>query len=96
MEDAQSDCIVSQILEYMIELQGDVDRQNQEVQDLLGRLIISKYKIRQEKENTLVSEYESKLRDLSVLIEQLENKLKNIEDENHVKFEILDTLLPDN
>lgn len=91
MEDAQSDCIVSQILEYMIELQGEVGRQNREVQDLLGKLIISKYQIRQEKEEKIMSDYELKLHELAVLVEQLESKLKNIDEENLVKFEILDT-----
>ena len=34
--------------------------------------------------------YESKLTELTVLVEELETKLKNIDEENSLKFEILD------
>lgn len=90
MEDAQSDCIVSQIIEYMIELQGEVGKRNRDVQELLGQLILRKYQIRQEIEEKVVSDYEGKLRELSVLVEQLDNKLRNIDEENNVKFDILE------
>jgi hypothetical protein len=90
MEDAQSDCIVSQILEYMIDMQGDIDRKNVEMQEMMSQLILRKYQIRQEEEARVTLDYEIRLTELNVLIEQLEYKLRNIEEENNVKFEVLD------
>lgn len=90
MEDAQSDCIVSQILEYMIDMQNDVDKKNAEMQELMSQLILKKYQIRQEEEDRIIMEYETRLNELNVLVEQLEYKLLNIEEENNVKFEVLD------
>lgn len=90
MEDAQSDCIVSQILEYMIDMQGDIDRKNVEMQEMMSQLILRKYQIRQEEEARVTLDYETRLTELNVLIEQLEYKLRNIEEENNVKFEVLD------
>ena len=90
IENSHDDCIVSQMLEYIIDLQREVERKDTHVQEILGQLIIRKYQIRQEEEDRIMQSYESKLTELTVVVEELETKLKNIDEESNIKFEILD------
>lgn len=90
MANSSSDCIVSQMLEYMIELQGDMDSKHFAAEELMSQLILRKFQMRQEEEDRLVQAYEHKLSELNLQIEQMEVRLRAAEDENGLNFEVIE------
>lgn len=90
IENSQNDCIISQILEYLIDMQRSVQIKDTQVQEILGQLILRKYQLRQEEEDRLASSYEKKLEELVGLVEQLERKIKSLDEENSFKIDMLE------
>jgi hypothetical protein len=90
IENSQNDCIISQILEYLIDMQRSVQVKDTQVQEILGQLILRKYQLRQEEEDRLASSYEKKLEELVGLVEQLERKIKSLDEENSFKIDMLE------
>ncbi len=90
IENSQNDCIISQILEYLIDMQRSVQMKDTQVQEILGQLILRKYQLRQEEEDRLASSYEKKLEELIGLVEQLERKIKSLDEENSFKIDMLE------
>lgn len=90
IENSQDDYIISQILSYMIDTFRESTQKDCQREEILAQLVLRKYQIRQDEESKSATAFKKEISELNQLLENMESKMIQMEEENNLKFDLLD------